>query len=546
MLLKNVFLKNLRDNRNSLLWWGGGLGLLMLAIPSGYDSLFTGTDRAAAIKQVEQLTNSFSFLLGKAYDLQVLGGYIDYRMPIFAVILCIYTLLAGSVLVRGEEERGSLDLVLATPHSRTSVLLQKWAAMALTITIIGLLIWLGLLIGVTATKYSLGVGALFLSCLGLILVALVYGSLALLLSQFASRKVAASWTGGLLASTFLMDGLGESISGLSWLKYFSPFYYFNLNKPLSPSVGASWLGLLVLALIAVPLVGVALLLYLQRDVNGYFHIFGQSKVVSMVNQPVKEPKSLWRANPFSFGVRTNLTSMIIWSVGIATYVVLIMSVYNSIRDSLKSLLSSSSLYASLGFGGIATDATIVSAAIFIILVLLYPAFAVTQLLSWTSDETDRRTELLLSTPQPRWRLLLTRFLANIANAAIAVLFISLVLWLLLNLANVQLDSGRTIGALFGLWVLAVIVNAAGFLLAAFWPGNAVGILGGLVIISYLTDTLAQLLKLPDWVVSLSVFHQYGRPLLNGVNWTATWAMLGLSLLFVAVAIFRFNQRDIVK
>ena len=70
------------------------------------------------------------------------------------------------------------------------------------------------------------------------------------------------------------------------------------------------------------------------------------------------------------------------------------------------------------------------------------------------------------------------------------------------------------------------------------------ILGGLVVVSYLIDLLANLLKFPDWLVNLSIFHQYGRPLNNGLDLLPQLVMLGLSSLMIGLAVVRFDRRDI--
>jgi putative exporter of polyketide antibiotics len=74
----------------------------------------------------------------------------------------------------------------------------------------------------------------------------------------------------------------------------------------------------------------------------------------------------------------------------------------------------------------------------------------------------------------------------------------------------------------------------------------VAVTGGVVIVSYLTDLLDQVLKIPEAFVKLSVFREYGKPLVNGLDWLVILVMLALSVVFVSGAVFRFQQRDIEK
>jgi putative exporter of polyketide antibiotics len=112
--------------------------------------------------------------------------------------------------------------------------------------------------------------------------------------------------------------------------------------------------------------------------------------------------------------------------------------------------------------------------------------------------------------------------------------------------NVPVDAGNAAAAFVGLWIVCVIIDAVGYVLAAFGPGWAVSVTAGLVILSYLSDLLEQVLKLPEAIVNLSVFRQYGHPLADGLHWTPQLIILTLSLFFIVVAALRFRQRDITK
>jgi putative exporter of polyketide antibiotics len=105
---------------------------------------------------------------------------------------------------------------------------------------------------------------------------------------------------------------------------------------------------------------------------------------------------------------------------------------------------------------------------------------------------------------------------------------------------------RVGGAFFGEWVICVIIIGAGFGLTGFIRGRAVAILSGLVVVSYLAELLHEALKLPGWLLDLSIFHQYGQPIVNNLNWLPQLIMLVLGLSFILAGGFGFWRRDIVK
>jgi len=59
-----------------------------------------------------------------------------------------------------------------------------------------------------------------------------FGMVALLISQVTtSRRAAAGWASSLLILFVLLNMAGRELSG-AWVQYLSPFYYYNLNRPL--------------------------------------------------------------------------------------------------------------------------------------------------------------------------------------------------------------------------------------------------------------------------------------------------------------------------
>jgi hypothetical protein len=112
--------------------------------------------------------------------------------------------------------------------------------------------------------------------------------------------------------------------------------------------------------------------------------------------------------------------------------------------------------------------------------------------------------------------------------------------------NVTVDTGKSIQAFLGLWIICLIIAACGFALSAFKASNATALLGGLVIVSYLLNLLADIFKLPSWVVSLSIFNEYGQPLSQGLKLLPQLIIVGLVAVFLAIAVARFHQRDIAK
>src|SRR6266446_3140122 len=265
MWLRSVFLKTLRDYRIPILGWGIGMGLVVV---SPMASVATLLSTPQAREQLVGLAAMFAWN-ADVVAVDTIGGYATFKIGIFIFLVAVWPLLAASRMLRGEEDRGSLDVLLSLPRTRLAVALAKLAAMWTALLAMGLLI--GLLAFAGGQKFgggfSLGDGLLF--GLNLALLCAVIGGLALLISQFTQEAgTAAGWTAGLLLVFIVLDRDHRGIPNSEWSSRFSPIYYYNLSKPLVPSYGTNAGAMLLLLVLALFVSGAAIWLFARRDVGG--------------------------------------------------------------------------------------------------------------------------------------------------------------------------------------------------------------------------------------------------------------------------------------
>ncbi len=172
-------------------------------------------------------------------------------------------------------------------------------------------------------------------------------------------------------------------------------------------------------------------------------------------------------------------------------------------------------------------------------------FIMTQALTWSSDLDNGQLEVVLSAPRSRTRVLLERF----AAVLFPILLVPLVIWLSIlagaAIADFSVDAGQVAAASFGILPLELIVASLIFLLAGRLRSVAVlGITSAFIAVSYFAELLRQLLNLPDWVLSLSVFHQYGIPIIDGLKWGPFFAMLAIALVLLILGVIQFNRGNI--
>src|SRR5207253_2228380 len=115
--LRNVYLKTLRDYRVAILGWGIGMGLVIVSPMASVSELVKTPEARAALVSLAQ-----TFVWNAdAIAADTVGGYATFKIGIFIFLIGIWPLLAASRMLRGEEDRSSLDILLSVPRGRVRV-----------------------------------------------------------------------------------------------------------------------------------------------------------------------------------------------------------------------------------------------------------------------------------------------------------------------------------------------------------------------------------------------------------------------------------------
>ena len=543
--LRSVYLKTLRDYRVAILGWGIGMGLVVV---SPMVSVATLLSTQQAREQLLSLAASFAWN-ADLVAVDTIGGYATWKIGIFIFLIAVWPLLAGSRMLRGEEDRGSLDVLLSVPRPRIRVALEKLAAMWTALLVMGVLI--GLLAFAGGQKFGgdFGLGDALLFGLNLALVCAVIGGLALLISQFTQEQApAAGWTAALLLVFIVMDMVHRVVPSTEWISRLSPIYYYNLSKPLVPSYGVNVGAMLILLALALILSGAAVWLFARRDVGGTVPL---PRWLRLPERPANRalPVGDWSLRSIyarSMGMIAVPTAW--WTLGIAAWAVWVIVVVQQMEARLTGLLASSpaavNLIKNLSGGNADINAGFLS-ALFIFLPLSLMAFVVTQVNSWSADEENGRLELVLAAPQPRLQVLLGRF-AALATATILISLITLLAAAVTAASKgLKLDLGNLAAATLGMVPLGLLVAGIGYM-AAGWLRTAAdtGLLSFLLAAWFFISFIGPELKLPDATLRLSAFYYYGTPLLHGLQLTSVLGVIAVSALALSVATLRFMRKDI--
>ncbi len=262
--LGSVYDRTIFEQRRAVAGWVAGMAFFSLVMLAMFPTIHANASFA-------KLIEAYPEALRKLFDISnyTTGpGYL--RTEVFSfmapLLITIYAILQGSDLLAGEEERRTIDLLLANPVSRRRVVMEKWLALATGVGALSVV--LELLLGLIGPLFRLHLGWRQLSAevLGTALFGLFGGTLALAWGAWtgargAARGVAATVT----VAMYLLSALAQLVSALGSFEWASLWYHALGGDPLTTGFHYWHLG--VVAMVIGVLLLAATLLFDRRDLT---------------------------------------------------------------------------------------------------------------------------------------------------------------------------------------------------------------------------------------------------------------------------------------
>lgn len=243
-----LFRKTLHDGRRALTWWCAGL----FALGAMWMGMFPSVRSSAG--QMSQYLERMPAALRALFIGQ---GTIDLTSPtsylkmeafsfMFPLLLLIYAVGAAARTIAGEEERGTLEVLLANPVPRASVFRQKLSAIVVSTTALALSFDASLVIVAAAVRAHIGYVNLLAATASSLLLAIAFAMLALAIGCARGSKAAAvALASGFAVLMYLLNALGGIVGWLAAGRRVSLFYYSARGDPLINGVALSDMLILV-------------------------------------------------------------------------------------------------------------------------------------------------------------------------------------------------------------------------------------------------------------------------------------------------------------
>jgi ABC-2 type transport system permease protein len=202
----------------------------------------------------------------EAFNLTTVTGFLGVMFTYFGLILSIAAAMWGSDIISKEERDKTVEFFLSLPVTRSRVVTAKIFAALVNCIALLLITWGAAIVG--ATQYqpdSEFYSFLSLSMLALFIMQMIFLAVGIFLGcAMKQYKRASSVAVAILLGTYFMSIISGLNENLEFLKYFSPFNYFNPATLLHESKIDLTFVWLSAGIVAVLIVG-AYVSYSRRD-----------------------------------------------------------------------------------------------------------------------------------------------------------------------------------------------------------------------------------------------------------------------------------------
>ncbi|GAB4514064.1 MAG: hypothetical protein OHK0046_15620 [Anaerolineae bacterium] len=233
-----VFWRLLRDNTPMILAWGTGYSFLIVLVVVLYPILEENNMLLDVIRGLGMLD-----VFEENYNIDLSGlttfpGYLALEaLGWTPTVLTVFTLPQAIGAVMGEEQRGTLDLLMSTPLRRWQFLLEKTAAIfASLLGILGMM-WVTLVVSSILVGVEITLSQTLIGIWHIIPISAVFICVTLFLSvTFRSPRTALGLAAAYVFFSFFSNVLGDAVD-VPLLRFFQQFgahaYYSSVEAMLN-------------------------------------------------------------------------------------------------------------------------------------------------------------------------------------------------------------------------------------------------------------------------------------------------------------------------
>jgi ABC-2 type transport system permease protein len=233
----NIYKREMRSSRRSLILWGIGMFLFIAASMGKYSAMSMDSSALGIFTQLPMGLQAV-FGVGRL-DFTKASGFYGMIFPYLLLMAAIHASMLGAVILSKEERDRTSEFLYVKPATRSSIVTSKLLAALTCVVILNLITWASsaLLVGNYAKGEAVG-GVIATLILGLFLVQLIFLSLGIAAAAVLKQpKASTGIATGVMLATYLMSIAIDVNGKIDWLKAFTPFEYFDAKQIVGQGMG---------------------------------------------------------------------------------------------------------------------------------------------------------------------------------------------------------------------------------------------------------------------------------------------------------------------
>ena len=226
----NIFLRELKANVKSLVIWSVIVALLIMIAVAKF-SAFAGDPEILAV--LDSVPEAIMDVLNmRAFNLVTLSGFYGVMFIYFGLMGAIAAAMWGSDIISKEERDKTVEFSLVLPVSRSKVITTKALAALVNCIAFVFIVWVVSIAAVQQYKPDQAFyDFLALEMQAMFVIELIFLAIGLLLGcAMKQYKRSSSTAISIILAAYFMSILSGMQQKLAFLKYFTPFKYFDAGE----------------------------------------------------------------------------------------------------------------------------------------------------------------------------------------------------------------------------------------------------------------------------------------------------------------------------
>lgn len=512
-------------------FWALVFGGLVASKSTGYATVYpTEAERA---KLAASIGNNVGLnaLFGTPHHLDSIKGYTAwYTLATMVIMGSIWAYLLATKTLRGEEQAGRWELMLAGQTTARRAAVNALAGLTCTLVVMYVIV-AAVFVGIGrlhTVHYSTSAG-LFLALAAVSSAAMFMFIGAAAAELMPTRARAAMFTTLIFGACFLVRAAADTTS-LHWLRDITPLGWAENMQPLYGSRPLWLIPVFVLTLLAG---GLTIFLAGRRDL-------GDS---TFADKDTAKPHYGLLNSPLAMAVRLTRTTTIGWLAGITVmagfFGLLTKSAANSFAQSavsqkLDRFAHVSQTVGALTFMGI----------IFFVLMTVMMAYVANAVGAMREDEAEGYLDNLLARKVSRLQWLWGRVGLIVVGIVVAGLLSGLATWVCVANQNLGVTFSKLMLAGINAMAPAALTLGLGVFAIGFLPRLTSVIAYGAIAWSFLINIVSAGINLNHWIVDTSILNNLAFAPAADPKWKPVVILVALGAVLALLGTWRFAHRDL--